>query len=305
MSEGHNPAHFARQMVRFLRNTVVAKVAGMDSPLLQISSDERARVGRVAAQFSEEDLARFLNILLRTNGELGYKREQRFHLELGLLKLVHAQRLLPVEELLSGVTAAPAQRAVERPSVARPEPSRAGPAARPKGPSPFEADKARKSTPEMSAAYGSAAGAAPAPAAEAQPASDVRSQVITALENARKRTLANLLDSAAWSCTGDDLLITVAAPAAVLELELNGDTKRILTAAASHSAGRPLRVHVVAGATTNGTRQTNGGASPNGSDLRQGNGGAGGRIADDPVIRRMQEKFGAEIRTVLDYRDRR
>ena len=48
MTEGHNPAHFARQLVRFLRNAVVAKVAGDDSALLQISSDERARVGRVA-----------------------------------------------------------------------------------------------------------------------------------------------------------------------------------------------------------------------------------------------------------------
>src|SRR6185437_10760082 len=60
MTEGQNPAHFAKQLVRFLRNTVVAKVAGSSSPLLQISSDERARVARVAEQFSEEDLARFL-----------------------------------------------------------------------------------------------------------------------------------------------------------------------------------------------------------------------------------------------------
>src|SRR5512140_3552588 len=101
LTEGHNPAHFARQMVRFLRNSLVAKVAGSDSSLLQISADERARAGRVAAQFSEEDLTRFLQIILRTHGELAYKQEQRFHLELGLLKLVHAQRLLPLEQLLS------------------------------------------------------------------------------------------------------------------------------------------------------------------------------------------------------------
>ena len=48
IGEGQNPAHFARQMVRFLRNAVVAKVAGADSSLLQISSDERARVARIA-----------------------------------------------------------------------------------------------------------------------------------------------------------------------------------------------------------------------------------------------------------------
>src|SRR5207245_75897 len=75
--------------------------AGDDSSLLQISSDERARVGRVAAQFSEEDLARFLQIMLRTFDELRYRQEQRFHLELGVLKLVHAQRILPLEQILS------------------------------------------------------------------------------------------------------------------------------------------------------------------------------------------------------------
>ena len=99
--EGQSAQHFARQMLRFLRNALVAKVAGSDSPVLQISADERARVARVAERFSEEDLARFMQIMLRTHGELGYKQEQRFHLELGLLKLVHAQRLLPLEELLS------------------------------------------------------------------------------------------------------------------------------------------------------------------------------------------------------------
>ncbi len=100
--EGQSAQHFARQMLRFLRNAMVAKVAGSDSPVLQISSDERARVARVAERFSEEDLARFMQIMLRTHSDLGYKQEQRFHLELGLLKLVHAQRLLPLEELLSG-----------------------------------------------------------------------------------------------------------------------------------------------------------------------------------------------------------
>ena len=33
--------------------------------------------------------------------------------------------------------------------------------------------------------------------------------------------------------------------------------------------------------------------------------GGRGRAEQDPVVRRMQEKFGAEIRTVIDYRDKR
>jgi DNA polymerase-3 subunit gamma/tau len=46
--------------------------------------------------------------MLRTFDDLGYRQEQRFHLELGLLKLVHVQRLVPVEELLSQLGTKPA-----------------------------------------------------------------------------------------------------------------------------------------------------------------------------------------------------
>src|SRR3989442_13392417 len=117
VTEGHSPAHFARQMVRFLRNTTVAKIAGADSSLLQISGDERQRVARVAELFSEEDLARHLQIMLRTHGEIGYRTEQRFHLELGLLKMAHAQRLLPIEQLLSEAGMPSAARPAGKPAT--------------------------------------------------------------------------------------------------------------------------------------------------------------------------------------------
>ena len=154
ISEGHSPTHFARQMVRFLRNTVVARIAGAESSLLQISSDERQRVARIAALFEEEDLARHLQIMLRTHSELGYRQEQRFHLELGLLKMAHAQRLLPIEQLLSETSGIAAARPVGKPSVV-PDIKRAEPqqAARSTNVSPFAADSARKagSKPELSA----------------------------------------------------------------------------------------------------------------------------------------------------------
>src|SRR5580658_6015377 len=156
ISEGHSPTHFARQMVRFLRNATVAKVAGKDSSLLQVSSEERERVARVAEMFGEEDLTRHLQIMLRTHGELGYKQEQRFHLELGLLKMAHAQRLLPIEQLLSEVASAPtttAQRTTARPSIVPSvtEERRTEPVApsRPTFASPFAADSARKAGPRQ------------------------------------------------------------------------------------------------------------------------------------------------------------
>ncbi len=296
LSEGQNPTHFARQMIRFLRNAVAAKVAGTDSPLLQISSDERARVGRVADLFAEEDLARFLQILLRTHSELGYKQEQQFHLELGLLKMVHAQRLLPLEELLSGA-AAPAPTMTGSGGEPRAEPPRPAVAARTNRPSPLEADITRKNKLEMSAG-GPAVAAAPAPAVELPPAAgDLRSQVLTALENARRRTLVALLEAGEWQLRDSELLIRTAASATVLELEYNQEAKKIVTATASHSAGRPLRVQVLPGPAANGATPP---LAP-----RQTNGTGRGRVEQEAVVRRMQEKFGAEIRTVIDYRERR
>ena len=102
VNAGHNPSSLARQMVRYLRNTLMAKLGGEQTELLQISGDERARAARTALLFTEEELTRNLQIVLRTFDDLNYRQEQRFHLELGLIKLIHAQRLLPIEELLSG-----------------------------------------------------------------------------------------------------------------------------------------------------------------------------------------------------------
>jgi DNA polymerase III subunit gamma/tau len=103
LNAGHSPLSLARQMVRYLRNTLMAKLGGEKTELLQISGDERARAARTALLFTEEEITRNLQIVLRTFDDMNQQQEQRFHLELGLLKLIHAQRLLPLEELLSGV----------------------------------------------------------------------------------------------------------------------------------------------------------------------------------------------------------
>ena len=128
VNAGHSPSSLARQMVRYLRNALMAKLGGEQTELLQISADERARAARTALLFTEEELTRNLQIVLRTFDDLNYRQEQRFHLELGLLKLIHAQRLLPIEELLSGAPAAPHARPAAqspRPRSSSPRPARA------------------------------------------------------------------------------------------------------------------------------------------------------------------------------------
>ena len=120
VNAGHSPSSLARQMVRYLRNALMAKLGGEQTELLQISGDERARAARTALLFSEEELTRNLQIVLRTFDDLNYRQEQRFHLELGLLKLIHAQRLLPLEQLLSGALGGAAPGAGARSSPGSP-----------------------------------------------------------------------------------------------------------------------------------------------------------------------------------------
>ncbi len=356
ISEGHSPTHFARQMVRFLRNATVAKIAGKDSSLLQISSEERERVVRVADMFAEEDLTRHLQIMLRTHGELGYKQEQRFHLELGLLKMAHAQKLIPIEQLLSDVASAPASVSVgQRPASTRPAIVGSGPGSerRPEAPaprpnfvSPFAADSARKGTPRQEDAGSSPAAppgprivaqasqpepiimgsAAPAtqrevspverkeivsessasaaqmPAAAPGAADDIgrlQSAVLQTLSDNNQRILVSMLSEGEWSIQGNEVVIKIGESQTILDMSMSNEAKRMAIAAASGVLGRAVKLKVIPGATIDPQEKKNGAPK-----LAPGPGGRG-RAEQDPVVRRMQEKFGAEIRTVIDYREKR
>jgi len=326
LGEGHSPTHFARQLVRFLRNVTVAKIAGKDSPLLQISSDERARVSRIADLFTEEDLARHLQIMLRTHAELGYRQEQRFHLELGLLKMAHAQRLLPIEQLLSdaapGATTAARPATIPRLTTAvearRTEPFTP---ARSSSVSPFAADSARKGTPKAESATGTSGSTAnvvimgsAAPAiAEISPdprsestitvetgrapsqatAESLRDAVLSALGN--QPMLVSILENAEWTLAGSSLTAKVSASSTMIEMSFTAEARRVASAAASGRAGRPIKMQVEPGGTTQAAPAARK-SSPNGS--------ARSRAEKDPIVQRMQEIFGAEIRTVIDYREK-
>ncbi len=356
ISSGQNPAYFAKQLVRFLRNTLVAKIAGKDSHLLQISSDERTRAAGIAALFSEEDLARHLQIMLRTHNELGYKQEQRFHLELGLLKMAHAARLLPIEQLLSEAensSAGPSAKPLPRPTaVGETRSSTASAVSRPNTVSPFAADSARKSGPKSELSLtspaessrptiagpatspvilGSAVAVAvaePEPAADLEPhpfssgtiaaldddpadappdaqpsvpafrsqpapqLDEVRIAILNGLSNANQRMVVNLLEAGEWKLEGNEIVVKVTASAGMIDMSVGADAKRVAIATASGVLGRAARFKVLPG----GTSTTPAPRTPQ----------AGGRTRaeQDPIVRRMQEKFGAEIRTIIDQQEK-
>src|SRR6202040_2821413 len=101
--EGRNLQHFCREAIRHMRNLLIARVSGADSDLIAATPDQRPALAHAAAEFSEEDLTRFFQILLQTDDDLRRKPDPRVHLEMGLLRLINAARLAPLEELLAEV----------------------------------------------------------------------------------------------------------------------------------------------------------------------------------------------------------
>jgi DNA polymerase III subunit gamma/tau len=121
LGEGQNLQHFCREAIRHVRNLLVVRVCGKDSKLIAAGDDERPRLAQQSEQFSEEDLTRFFQILLTTENDVRHKPDPRLHLELGLLRLINAQRLAPLEEVISelrGESGGPARRPDPRKTVA-------------------------------------------------------------------------------------------------------------------------------------------------------------------------------------------
>ena len=110
LAEGQNLQHFCREAIGQFRNLLVARVCGADSALVAAPADQRPRLKQKAESFSEEDLTRFFQILLHTDDDLRHKPDTRLHLEMGLLRLVNATRLAPLEEILADLEGGAAER---------------------------------------------------------------------------------------------------------------------------------------------------------------------------------------------------
>ena len=120
----------------------------------------------------------------------------------------------------------------------------------------------------------------------------LRDAVLNALGN--QQMLASILETAEWKLEGNALIAKVAASSAMIDMSFTADARRTGGAAASSVAGRPIKMLVEAG----------GVAQAPAAVRRESNGSARSRAEQDPIVQRMQEKFGAEIRTVIDYREK-
>ncbi len=128
-ANGRSLQHFARELARYFRNLLVSRISGETTRLIAASGPEQTRLLGVAKQFTEEDLTRALKLSLDLFRDLQSSLQPRLHLEMGLLRLVHAAKLVPIEEALASLSggtvhSVPVSPAPPRASAPPPPPQR-------------------------------------------------------------------------------------------------------------------------------------------------------------------------------------
>lgn len=257
-SEGYELGHFCGEFTRFVRNMMVARSCGAASPLLQVPPDERKMLGELALLFGEEDLTRFFQILLRAEAELKYSREPKFHLELAMMKLVHARRLASLEDLMAGLggtgsgeksatagrpgTSTTSARPIKADQAA-PHQSHAAPVL--KNPSPASVGISTVNAPLPAASY-SGGTAAVASSLDSGVREDSRLSAIKALAYKTQKFLGSCLDPAVgWRFENGEVRFLFARKDSGLTEMLSGrEQQEILRSVCAQVLGQAVKIYV-------------------------------------------------------------
>lgn len=297
---GQNLQHFSRELSRYFRNLLVTRLAGADTRLVAASAAQREKLAAIAGAFSEEDLTRYLQLSLDIFRDLQYSLQPRFHLEIGLVRLVQAGRLLPIEQALASLgpavqaapPALPAQVPQTAPRAASPPP--AMPPPRGSGPSPFELDRARKVGTRPPEPQSSGANAL-APQAEALPmvAGDPRERLHAWLHQKGNAHLADAVENSSLTIAGGELIVV--APKSYARYFKD----RAFEQAVREVFGRPLRMKLSTGEAAAGSAPITV-AAPSKTDTDDE---VTGRALANPEVRRFREVFGGEVRKVRNLKE--
>ncbi len=99
-NNGIEAQNFCQQLIVYLRNLLVCKVAGWDERLLHLPDSEKETLLKQSDKFSELDLIRFYDLLNRTRQELRWHSNSHIHLEMALVKLVKLGQLPTLEQII-------------------------------------------------------------------------------------------------------------------------------------------------------------------------------------------------------------
>jgi DNA polymerase-3 subunit gamma/tau len=290
---GRNLQHFCRELARYFRNLLVAKIAGKETALISASGPEQERLRAIAANFSEEDLTRYLQIVLDLFKDLQSSLQPRLHLEIGLLRLVHAGKLIGIEDALASLSAAPGTLAAPRSSAAIPAAPKPSAAPVRSGPSPFQRDSARKVTPSgpTSSTVSPATAAAATAVAPVGSDGDWRERLHKALLDLGMQFTADGVEhSDVQEQNGELQFVTPK------EFSLSMSVAD-LQKAAEVAAGKPMRVKVTIGTPAAVAQPVPKAAKASEDEVTQ-------RALSHPDVQRFQELFpDAQVRAVRNLKE--
>lgn len=290
--QGYDLRNFSRELVRHFRNLLVLKTTGAKGGLVEAPQQERERLATFAENFSEDDLTRLLQLSLALYSELHHSPSPRFHTELGLLKLVHARRLVPVEELLSRMESGAGTGGSTPPPASRSSPVRG------RGPSPFEADTARKRTAPVAPVPSDT----PAAPALSQALELIPGRLLARLEQMSKNMLAvNLEQACDWRVTESEVLACFP-PENGAQHIISREDELLVRRLCSELLGRPVTFRVAVesetAAAAAAAADVGAGFKPVPSDAPD----KADRLRQDPQVAEFIRLLGAEIVDVQDLK---
>ncbi len=100
VSRGHDLRNFCRDLMSLVRDLLVFKVSGADTELLEGFQLPPDQFGRYTDRFSESDLIRMFNSVAEVETSLKDATQPRYALELGLVKIIEAGRLMSIADIL-------------------------------------------------------------------------------------------------------------------------------------------------------------------------------------------------------------
>jgi DNA polymerase III subunit gamma/tau len=101
IDQGLNIQQYVREFIGRIRDLLVLKL-GLEEKIVGSIEDKRA-LRSLADRFSEQDLIRFFDTLLRLESELRWTSQPRFHLEVGFVKLAKIGHVRDIEEVLRDI----------------------------------------------------------------------------------------------------------------------------------------------------------------------------------------------------------
>jgi DNA polymerase-3 subunit gamma/tau len=248
------------------------KIAKKETPLVAASPSEQKKLSETAAKFSEEDLTRFLQLSLDLFTDLQASLQPRLHLEMGLLRMVHAGKLQSIEEALASV-AGPSSGTQGGGGGRAPRPA-------------ADPSIGRSSAPQTQTAPSPVQATAPVPAAPTS--GDLRSKLHATFVETKQMLIADAVEHSAMTESGSELIITTPKIYTLYfkEAAFDAAVKRIL--------GRPVKITIKTGEAQAAPMTP---AAPRADEARE-------RAMANPEVQRFQELFpDSQVRTVRNLRE--